>query len=306
MRIVRDRMTMQRASHELRADGNRIGFVPTMGALHAGHLSLLEAARDCDRIVASIFVNPIQFGAGEDLERYPRDLDADCDALRAAGCHLVFAPQADDMYGGAARTRVVVGELEDALCGASRPGHFRGVATVVAKLFHIVQPHVAVFGQKDAQQAIVLRRMVDDLDFNVEIRVAPIVRDPDGLALSSRNVYLAPEQRAEALLLHESLEQALALVREGERDAERVRGTMRTVLLRGARLDVDYVDVVDVATLGSLDTLTGRVLVAVAARVGNTRLIDNLVLEIRGDEVRDASLGAPSSRPNPGRTDATT
>ncbi len=306
MHVVRERLDMQVTAARLHGAGHRIGFVPTMGALHAGHLSLLEHVRDCDRTVVSIFVNPTQFGPGEDLERYPRDLEGDCERLQAAGCDIVFAPTPEDMYRDAARTRVVVEELKDVLCGASRPGHFTGVATVVAKLFHIVQPHVAVFGQKDAQQALVLQRMVDDLDFGVELRVAPIVRDPDGLALSSRNAYLDASERAEALLLHESLRHAQALLEGGERDAESVRTAMRTVLARGPALQIDYVDLVETTTLRSLQHLEGRVLVAVAAVVGRTRLIDNVVLDVQAHAVRETSLDAPRRGANPGRTNATT
>ena len=304
MQLVRSRVEMQRLAARLRAAGQRIGLVPTMGALHAGHVSLLERVADCDRVVTSIFVNPIQFGAGEDLERYPRDLDGDCERLAAAGCHVVFAPDIGDMYSAASRTRVVVEELEDVLCGASRPGHFRGVATVVTKLFHIVQPHVAVFGQKDAQQVLVLQRLCADLDFDIEVRVGPIVRDPDGLAMSSRNAYLDADERAEALLLHESLRRARQLVQDGERDAARLRQAMRQTLGRGARLDIDYVEVVETPTLRALEQLDGRVLIAVAAAVRGTRLIDNLVLDVRGDDVREVSL--ESSSANPGRTNATT
>ncbi len=317
MQRIRTRSEMRAHAARLRAQGRRLGFVPTMGALHQGHLSLLERVRDCDTRVASIFVNPIQFGPSEDLERYPRDLEADAARLQAAGCDVLFAPEAGEMYAPEASTRVVVGELEDALCGRSRPGHFRGVATVVTKLFHIVQPHVAVFGQKDAQQVRVLQRMCDDLDFDVEIRVAPIVRDPDGLALSSRNAYLDASARAEALLLHESLQCAHARVRNGERDAARVRDAMRDVLKRGARLGVDYVELVDTESLRALDELAGRVLIAVAATVDGTRLIDNLVLDVRRDAVREATLEAPGSEQDgtpaagapstqPGRTNATT
>ena len=198
--MLRKPEAMQGESSRLRLQGRRLGFVPTMGALHDGHLSLLPVARaGCDRIVVSIFVNPTQFGPREDLERYPRDLEGDLRQLERAGCDLVFTPEAADMYAAEARTHVEVRELDGVLCGASRPGHFRGVATVVAKLFHLVQPHVAVFGQKDAQQAILLRRMVRDLNFDVVLRIGPIVRDPDGLALSSRNRYLSAAERRDLL-----------------------------------------------------------------------------------------------------------
>jgi pantoate--beta-alanine ligase len=246
--------------------------------------------RACDLVVVSIFVNPLQFGPGEDYERYPRDLEGDMRQLARVGCDLVFAPRAEDLYAPGACTRIVVEGLESVLCGASRPGHFRGVATVVAKLFHLVQPHLAVFGQKDAQQAVLLARMVRDLDFGVELHVVPIVRDPDGLALSSRNAYLDAAQRSEALLLHGALATARQLLEAGERDPARVQEAMRARLSRGAELRVDYVALVDPATLRPREQLEGRVLVAVAAWVGRTRLLDNLVLEVQGDRVREVGL----------------
>ncbi|UCE02485.1 MAG: pantoate--beta-alanine ligase [Candidatus Latescibacterota bacterium] len=291
MEIIREPERMQALALRLRREGKRVGLVPTMGALHAGHLSLLEhVRRDCDVIVVSIFVNPIQFGPGEDLERYPRDLEGDAEKLREVGCHVVFAPDVGSVYRPGARTRVIVEELEDVLCGASRPGHFRGVATIVTKLFHLVQPHVAVFGQKDAQQAILLQRMTRDLDFPVELRIAPIVRDPDGLALSSRNAYLDAQQRSEALLLQESLRSAYRLVDAGERDAEILRRHVREHLSSGKQLRIDYVDLVDAQTLRPLRRLDGRALLLLAAWVGKTRLIDNLALEVRHNEVREVAL----------------
>ena len=298
MELVRDPAAMRRRAAARRGAGLRLGFVPTMGALHAGHLALVEQARaDCDCAVVSIFVNPLQFGPGEDFARYPRDLEADLDRLAGVGCDLVFAPEADDLYASGARTRVVVEGLEAALCGRNRPGHFRGVATVVAKLLHIVQPHVAVFGQKDAQQALLLQRMVRDLDFDVELRFAPIVRDADGLALSSRNAYLAPAARREALLLHQALRAAQELVAAGERDAARVRARAAAVLARGVQVRPDYVEVVAPATLAAVERLEGRVLVAVAAWVGATRLIDNVVLEVEGAQVREVQLLPADAEP---------
>jgi pantoate--beta-alanine ligase len=282
---------MQRRATALRAAGARIGFVPTMGALHAGHLSLVARARPgCDVVAASIFVNPLQFGPGEDLERYPRPFERDRAELEAAGCDLLFVPPATDMYATEARTFVVVDELQDVLCGRSRPGHFRGVTTVVAKLFNLVQPHVAVFGQKDAQQAVILRRMVQDLDWPIELRVAPIVRDPDGLALSSRNAYLSREERREALLLHEALGAARARLAAGERRSAPLCAAGVQVLSRGERLRSDYFEIVEAATLAPCDPVRGRVLIAVAAWAGSTRLIDNLVLDVRDDGVSDAEL----------------
>jgi pantoate--beta-alanine ligase len=289
--VVRDRAAMRRRAQALVAAGRRIGFVPTMGALHDGHLSLVDHARPgCDVVAASIFVNPLQFGAGEDFSRYPRDLDADVVKLASAGCDLVFASDAADMYAPEARTVVEVTGLQDVLCGAYRPGHFRGVATVVAKLFHLMRPHVAVFGQKDAQQAIILRRMVCDLDWSIELRVAPIVRHPDGLAMSSRNAYLDATERREALLLHAALAAVRQSLDAGERRAEAVLDAARAVLARGTRLRLEYVDLVDTLTLERRDPVVGKVLVAVAAWVGRTRLIDNLVLEVGAGEVHDAGL----------------
>jgi pantoate--beta-alanine ligase len=291
MEVIRDRAAMRRRAAELATAGMRVGFVPTMGALHAGHLSLLERARPgCACVVASVFVNPLQFGAGEDFERYPRDLGRDLEMLAAASCDLVFAPTAADMYADEACTVVEVVGLQDVLCGATRPGHFRGVATVVAKLFHLVRPAVAVFGQKDAQQAILLRRMVRDLDWPVELRIAPIMRDADGLALSSRNAYLDAGARQEALLLAAALRTAHDRITAGERRAAEIAAAMRAVLARGRQLRVDYVAVTDTERLQPLVRAEGRMLVAVAAWVGVTRLIDNLVLDVQGDLVCESNL----------------
>jgi pantoate--beta-alanine ligase len=262
-----------------------------MGALHEGHLSLLERARPgCDQVVLSIFVNPLQFGVREDLGRYPRDLDADLARLQGRGCDVVFAPTAEEMYAPDNSTRIDVGALGDALCGRTRPGHFQGVATVVAKLFNLVQPQVAVFGQKDAQQAVILNRMVRDLDWALEMRVAPVVRDPDGLALSSRNVYLSVSERHEALLLHGALHLARAAIVAGERRVETILDAMRRHLAAGSDVRIDYVEIVDPNDLGRRTRLEGRCLIAIAAYVGATRLIDNLVLDLCGAEVMDSGL----------------
>lgn len=291
MERIADRASMRRRSEESRRAGLRIGFVPTMGALHDGHLSLVEVARPgCDRVAVSIFVNPLQFGPGEDLERYPRDLDGDLARLEAAGCDLVFTPEAADMYAEDARTIVMIPELEDVLCGRSRPGHFRGVATVVAKLVNLVQPAVIVFGQKDAQQAILMHRMIEDLDFPVAMRVAPIRRDPDGLAMSSRNAYLSGEERREAPLLHAALRTIQQGLADGERRSTTLVERAREVLARGKHVRVDYVEIVDPLTLRRKGTVTGPVLVAAAVFVGSTRLIDNIVLEVRDGEVREVPL----------------
>ncbi len=308
MEVVREKRRMQHEAAHLRRQGHRLGLVPTMGALHAGHLSLVELARrGCDTVVASIFVNPLQFGPEEDFQRYPRDLAQDLAQLAGAGCDWVFAPDAGDMVAPDASTRVVVESLDRALCGASRPGHFRGVATIVTKLFHVVQPHVAVFGQKDAQQALLLQRLARDLDFNVEIRIAPIVREADGLAMSSRNQYLGADEHRDALRLCAALRAVRELARAGERDTARLRAGLREELAHGTRLRLDYADIVDTETLQPLPRLRGRALVAVAVYVGTTRLIDNVVLEVRGDQVLEGALPdwlpPAGDSPGPGRVE---
>ena len=288
---MRDKASMQRRADALRQAGARIGFVPTMGALHDGHVSLLQHARPgCDLVVVSIFVNPLQFGPREDLDRYPRDLDADLARLEGRGCDLVFAPDAADLLAADLTTRIDVGALGERLCGRSRPGHFQGVATIVAKLLHLVQPDIAVFGQKDAQQVVILQRMVRDLDWPVRLRVAPTVRDADGLALSSRNVYLAPAERREAVRLHGALNLAREAIRAGERRPEPVVEAMRQHLAAGAGMRIDYVEIVDPTDLRPRSRLEGRCLIALAAFLGATRLIDNLVVDVQGVEVTDAGL----------------
>jgi pantoate--beta-alanine ligase len=263
----------------LRAQPRPLGLVPTMGALHAGHLSLVQAARrDCASTAVSIFVNPAQFSPREDFASYPRDLDGDLDLLRAAGVDVVFTPDTATIYPPGFQTTVTVGPLADRLEGAARPGHFAGVATVVAKLFLIVQPDRAYFGQKDGQQALVVQRMVRDLDFPLEIVVMSTVRDADGLALSSRNVYLAPEQRQAALALSRGLFAAQRLCSAGERDAERLRATVRAELAREPLAEPEYVSLADRETLEELDRVDRPALLSLAVRVGATRLIDNVLL----------------------------
>jgi pantoate--beta-alanine ligase len=270
---------MQAAIRQLRNVSRRLGLVPTMGALHAGHLSLVSAARgDCDAVTASIFVNPTQFGPGEDYESYPSDIDGDRRKLEAAGVHLLFAPSAADMYPPGNTTFVDPGDIGNRLDGASRPGHFRGVATIVSRLFHIVGPDRAYFGQKDAAQVAVLRRMVRDLNFPVRIVVCPISREPDGLAMSSRNRYLSPDERKRALILSSALSAAEQLARKGETSAERLRTAMLDVFATDPVTRVDYAEVVDPDTLLPVPAATKGTLIAVAARVGTTRLIDNLLL----------------------------
>lgn len=266
-----------------RLAGDRVGFVPTMGALHAGHLSLVErAAQAADRVVASIFVNPSQFGPEEDLERYPRAPERDAALLEQAGCDLLFLPAVETVYPPGHATFVEPGGTAEGLEGASRPGHFRGVATVVAQLFHLVQPDVAVFGEKDAQQLAVVRQMVRDLHFPVEILAAPTVREPDGLALSSRNAYLSGEQRRAATVLWAALQAAVRQIEAGERDARRVRQRLRAVIGGEPLARLEYAEVVDEASFRPVARLAGSLVLALAVRIGETRLIDNTRMEIRG------------------------
>jgi len=263
------------------AQTGSLGFVPTMGALHEGHLSLVRASRGRDdRTVVSIYVNPTQFAPGEDLDAYPRTLDRDGDALRAEGVHALFLPDDGVMYPEGFATHVAVTGLTEGLCGASRPAHFRGVTTVVAKLFNLVRPDRAYFGQKDAQQAAVIRRMTRDLDLGVEVVVCPIVREADGLAMSSRNAYLSPEERQSATCLFEALEVARRLLEAGERSAAVLRDAMaRTVVERGGpAVRLDYAEVVDPNTLAPRAAVEGEVLAALAVFFGPTRLIDNALM----------------------------
>ena len=272
---------MRERSREQRAPGSRLGLVPTMGALHEGHLSLVRAARvKSDVVVVSIFVNPTQFGPSEDFAKYPRNFERDCQLLEAEGVQFVFAPAVKEMYPQENLAWIEVQELSERLCGKSRPGHFRGVATVVAKLFHAVEPDLAFFGQKDAAQVAIIRRMVRDLNLPVTIEVCPIVREPkDGLALSSRNAYLSTEERKSAVVLYRSLTRVKKLFDEGERDSSKLISAAKHEFgeQTGARLD--YFEIVDPDSLEPRATIQKRTLVAVAALVGTTRLIDNILLE---------------------------
>jgi pantoate--beta-alanine ligase len=267
-------------SEVARAAGRRTALVPTMGALHDGHLSLVRLARArADRVIVSVFVNPTQFGPREDFARYPRDLEGDVDKLRTAGADVVFAPTAAEMYAPGEATRVEVAGLGDGLCGRERPGHFRGVATVVAKLLQIARPHLVVFGEKDWQQLAVIRRMVRDLFFDIEVVGAPTVREPDGLAMSSRNVYLSEMARRQAPALNAALLEVRRALRAGERDARRLAACARARIEKEPLAEIEYVEVCDPDSLAPLDAVARRALVALAVRFGNTRLIDNAVLE---------------------------
>lgn len=269
---------------ELRRSGRTTGFVPTMGALHAGHLSLVQAARAAGGAVAvSIFVNPTQFGPHEDFSKYPRAFEQDCALLQTEGVELVFAPGVAELYPAGASTFVEVEGISDRLDGRSRPGHFRGVATVVAKLFSIAQPDKAFFGQKDAAQVAVLRRMVRDLCLGVELVVCPTVREPDGLALSSRNRYLTPAERQQALVLSCALRQMEASFQAGERDAAALRAAGLRALAKEPKVRLDYLAVVDAETLEDRTEASVGTLVAIAAWIGTTRLIDNTLLGVSGE-----------------------
>jgi pantoate--beta-alanine ligase len=279
VRIITHPREMTEFSQAARMRGEQIALVPTMGYLHAGHLSLMREGRQrADVLVASIFVNPTQFGPREDFARYPRDLERDFQAMETVAVDVAFVPEASDMYAAGAQTWVEVTELTQGLCGRSRPGHFRGVTTVVAKLFNIVQPHFALFGEKDFQQLRAIQRMVLDLHFGVEIVPVPIVREADGLAMSSRNAYLSPEERAEALALGRALSAAREKYLCDARTPADLVDAATSVLGRSPAVAIEYVEVVDAETLEPTASLDRPLLVAIAARVGSTRLIDNAVL----------------------------
>jgi pantoate--beta-alanine ligase len=271
---------MKQVARQALAEGRPVGFVPTMGALHEGHMSLVRAAlAECQPVIASIFVNPTQFVPGEDLQKYPRTFDADRRRLEEAGVSYLFAPEAAEMYPQGFRTWVNVEGLSERLEGRVRPGHFRGVTTVVLKLLEIVQPRKAFFGRKDAQQARLIQQMARDLHLDTEIIVCPIVRETDGLAMSSRNAYLSPEERQAATVLHRALDAARAAIERGERDAPRLIAAMREIIRSEPLAQPDYVELVDAETLEPVTRLRRSCLALLAARVGATRLIDNLLIE---------------------------
>ncbi len=279
MQIISDPTQMQRVSRELKRSGKRLGFVPTMGALHAGHISLVKTARQqCDVVAASIFVNPLQFGPNEDFAKYPRTFERDCEMLTAEGVAYLFAPTKETMYPPDAKTLVEVNELSEKLDGRSRPGHFKGVTTVVAKLFNIVQPDKAFFGQKDAAQVAIIRRMVRDLNMDVEVVVCPIVREADGLAMSSRNAYLDPQQRKQALVLSRALNRIQFVYDQGDRNAASLIEHGKGVVAEEPEAKLDYLEIVDRDSLDPVTSVNRGALVAIAAWVGSTRLIDNLLL----------------------------
>ena len=281
MKVFTKIVEIQEHIRQLKRAGKQIGFVPTMGYLHAGHLSLIEAAvKENDLAVVSIFVNPKQFGPREDFAEYPRDLERDLDLISQAGGEIVFIPETAEIYPENFQSYVEVREITANLCGAKRPGHFLGVATVVNKLFNIIKPDKAYFGQKDAQQCQVIKRMVLDLNMDVEIIICPIVREADGLALSSRNVYLNQEERKQATVLSQALFKAQELIRDGERDSTTIKNIMEKMITQKPLAKIDYISIVDEITLQDVQHLNQNILIALAVKFGNTRLIDNIILEV--------------------------
>ncbi|MCX5726026.1 MAG: pantoate--beta-alanine ligase [Candidatus Saganbacteria bacterium] len=279
MIVIKSLKKMQEIAKRVKDNGKRIGLVPTMGFLHEGHLSLVRASkRECDITVVSIFVNPTQFGPKEDYRKYPRDISRDMRSLKGLKVDIVFCPGAEEMYGKDFSTFVEVKGLGEVLCGAGRPGHFRGVTTVVAKLFEIVKPDSAYFGRKDYQQQLIIKKMVSDLNMGVKIKSLPTVREADGLAMSSRNAYLSVEERKEATVLYASLKLAGKLVRSGEADAKKIISAMRVLISKKPGVKIDYLGAYDSLTLKELARIKGKTLFALAAFIGPTRLIDNMVV----------------------------
>lgn len=279
VKVVKTIRAMKELSLLLKKKGHSIGLVPTMGALHEGHLSLVrKAKKDCDRVVVSIFVNPAQFGPKEDLKKYPRDLTRDRKLLSAEGIDAIFYPTAREMYPPIYRTYINVVDLTDAMCGRSRPGHFMGVATVVAKLFNIIQPDKAYFGEKDFQQQVIIKKMVSDLNMDVKIVTMPTVREKGGLAMSSRNAYLNKEERSKALVIIRALNFAKVLARSGEISAVRIKAAMIRFIKSSKGVNIDYIAVCDPVTLDEKKSIKGKTLIAIAAMIGRTRLIDNILV----------------------------
>lgn len=285
IKIITTAKEMQKYANEIIGQGRTIALIPTMGFLHEGHLSLIhEGCRHGDEVVVSIFVNPTQFGPGEDLEAYPRSFERDCRLAEEAGATLIFGPEAGDLYGTAFQTYVTLEHLPAHLCGISRPVHFRGVATVVTKLFNIVKPHVAVFGQKDFQQLLVIRQMVRDLNFDIKIIGGPIVREHDGLAMSSRNNYMTPEQRTQALCLYKSILKAQEMVKNGVVDAEDISKAVSDIITSHEETAIDYISICDPETLEPIQKIEDSALIALAVKVGKTRLIDNMLLSVNSQQ----------------------
>lgn len=281
MRLINKINDIKAVIRTNKAMGKSIGFVPTMGYLHEGHLSLAKrSVQDNDFTVMSIFVNPTQFGPNEDFERYPRDLERDLALAESVGVDVVFAPSVEEMYPDGYKTYVNVEDITNVLCGRSRPGHFRGVTTVVNKLFNIVEPNKAYFGQKDAQQVVVIKKMVRDLNMNLEVITCPIVREADGLAMSSRNVYLSSEERKAALILSKSLFEAEELIKQGERSRKKIVEYIESRIKTEKLAEIDYVEVVSADNLDIMEELKGTILIALAVKFGKTRLIDNVIVGV--------------------------
>ena len=285
MQVITKIGQLKQIVHTAKREGKTVGLVPTMGYLHEGHLTLMRRARqEQGLVIATLFVNPLQFGPQEDYADYPRDLERDCKLAESTGIDVLFAPSVDEMYpagNGKILSFVDVEKITATLCGASRPGHFRGVATVVTKLFNIAEADVAYFGQKDAQQVAVIRRMTEDLNMNVKIVAVPIVREPDGLAMSSRNKYLAPAQRQAALVLSRSLERAASLLAAGERDSALILAAVRELIDQQPLAEIDYVSLVDPLSLAAIERVEQQALLALAVKFGKTRLIDNMLWEAK-------------------------
>jgi pantoate--beta-alanine ligase len=279
MEVVNTIAVMQEECESLRLSGKRIALVPTMGFFHEGHLELMRRGRELsDIVVVSIFVNPTQFGPHEDFDSYPRDMESDLAKAEEQNVEYIFSPSVDEMYPGGTQTKIIVEKVTKYLCGLSRPGHFDGVTTVVAKLFNIAKPHIAIFGEKDYQQLTVIRRMAKDLDMDIRIVGVPTVREPDGLAMSSRNSYLSTDERLSALSLNKSLDLAEDLCKQGEREVFKIRKAVERFILTHPRTAIDYISICDPHTLEDLEVLDNEALVALAVKVGKTRLIDNRVI----------------------------
>lgn len=279
MKVIKSISEMQKMANELRLKGRSLSFVPTMGFLHAGHLSLMRLAREkADVLIVSIFVNPTQFEPGEDFDRYPRDIEQDEQLCEQELVDILFYPEKDLMYPDDFNTFIITKNLSNRLCGVTRPVHFRGVTTIVAKLFNIVKPHFAVFGQKDAQQALILRRMVIDLNFDIELIIAPIIREPDGLAMSSRNQYLNEDERQDALVLSQALNIAEKMIASGKKNSKTIKAEMMRMIHSAPLVNLDYLEIVDYNSLEPVDRIGGNTLIAIAAIIGSTRLIDNIIV----------------------------
>lgn len=279
MEIVNRIQRMKEIIKDIKKENKTIGFVPTMGCLHQGHLSLVrEARRMSDYVIVSIFVNPKQFGPNEDYEKYPRDITKDAELLSQENVDYIFYPSVEEMYPENYKTYVIVEDLSDKLCGKTRPGHFRGVTTIVLKLLNIIQPNFAYFGQKDAQQTVIIKRMIKDLNLDTELIILPIVREPDGLAMSSRNLYLNPEERRAATILFKSLQKAKEVIKEGEKKSNKIIEEMKKIITTEPLAKIDYIEIVDLENLSPLKFINKTALIALAVYIGETRLIDNIIV----------------------------